>query len=88
MTSEILRRAEALKHAEAALERNKGFVPEGALIRAEPACPEACPTCTLRCAIIWACVQTSRRLLSEAMADAGPTLSHGGRFYVTTEGMA
>lgn len=88
MTTEILKRAEALKHAEAAFERNKGSVPAGALIRAEPACPEACPSCTLRCAIIWACVQNSRRLLGEAIDRAGPAMSHGGRFYVMTEGRA
>lgn len=86
----ILQLADQLATAEAAFARQQNDQPRKgpALVRAEPGCAKACPTCWLECAIIFGCVEETRRRLEKAMGETAPALSHGGKFYVAAIGNA
>lgn len=85
----VLELSGQLATAEAAFDREKTGSPKaGDLICQEPGCDERCDECRLECSIMSAIVETLRRDLVKAIGMAAPTIAHGGRYFVATQGRA
>jgi hypothetical protein len=83
-----------LHTSEQALERHRAQIASGerkrGLIRLEPGCERACPTCDLRCALLVGCVRTTRDgLIAQGDdPDVGNLLVHDGIAYDLMVGRA